>query len=177
MDDDPGVYWHGSPSGDLRGSDYGLHLGTKQAASEALHSRIGVPAKGEWNGEREYGKTKLAGKKTLRQIDPRGYNLTGHNVNAPDEDYFPHQHPSKPKYANGEEIPRNAHPSIKQYRLIGPMSNTRHNPHPDFKANGYMKAALKKGTARSGYFYKNQGEHAGSISAVVPNGKHIRAVE
>jgi hypothetical protein len=36
-----------------------------------------------------------------------------------------------------------------------------------------MRAQLKKGTAKCGYFYKNVSEDAGSISAVVPNQKHI----
>jgi len=59
---DPKVFWHGSPSGDLRGSAYGLHVGSFAAAEQALNARIGVPAEGSWDGTREYGKTLLAGK-------------------------------------------------------------------------------------------------------------------
>ena len=178
-DDEPGIYWHGSASGDLRGGSAGLHLGTREAATQALNARIGVPASGEWNGMREYGKTKLAGQRTLRKIDPRGYNITGHNVGAPEEDYFPHEHPSgsRHRYANGEEMPHTVKPSIRPYRIVGSMSNTPQNPHEDFRANGYMRAALKKGNARRGYYYRNVGEHAGSISAVVPNGSHVREIK
>ena len=48
------IFWHGSPSGDLRGGKTGLHVGTKLAATEALEARIGIPAKGSWNGKKEY---------------------------------------------------------------------------------------------------------------------------
>lgn len=61
-------------------------------------------------------------------------------------------------------------PNITAYDIVGPMSNTPHSPHEDFKANGYMSAQIKKGTARRGYYYKNEGEDVGSISAVVPPG-------
>jgi hypothetical protein len=50
-----GVFWHGSPSGDLRGGKSGLHVGTKEAAKQALEARIGIPADGKgWSGDREY---------------------------------------------------------------------------------------------------------------------------
>ena len=59
IDLSPKVWYHGSVSGDLRGGRTGLHLGTYEAATQALEARIGVPAEGEWDGKREYGKTKL----------------------------------------------------------------------------------------------------------------------
>lgn len=37
------TFWHGSPSGDLRGSKNGLHIGTYEAAKQALEARIGIP--------------------------------------------------------------------------------------------------------------------------------------
>jgi len=51
---DTNVYFHSSPNGDLRGSFYGLHIGSYEAAKEAIEARIGVPARGEWDGSREY---------------------------------------------------------------------------------------------------------------------------
>jgi hypothetical protein len=64
-------------------------------------------------------------------------------------------------------------PSIKPYQVVGCMTNSPWSPHDDWKANGYMKAQLKKGTAKCGYFYKNISEDAGSISVVVPRASHI----
>jgi hypothetical protein len=169
-------WWHGSASGDLRGGTSGLHLGTHEAAKVALNARIGIPAEGTWDGTREYGKTKLAGNRTLEKIGP--YTKSGHNCHKMDNDYFPHEHPDHPiKYDNGEEMPMNVRPSIKPYAITGPMTNTKYSPHSDSKANGLMKGSLKKGNAKKGYFYKNDGEDVGSISAVVPNGSHVKELK
>lgn len=169
------VYWHGSPSGDLRGGTSGLHLGTKQAATEALTARIGHPAKGEWDGTREYGKTKLAGKNTMKA---KGIFPTGHNCRAPDHDYLPHEHPEGfPKMGASVSVKPEHKPEIHPYHLVGKMTNSPRNPHDDFKANGYMKASLKKGNAKNGYFYKNDGEDEGSLSIVVPGPGHVKRVE
>jgi len=170
------VWWHGTVSGDLRGGQSGLHLGTKAAAEDALHARIGFPAEGEWDGTREYGKTLLAGKKTIRARNP--YGLSGRNVDAPEEDYYAHEHPDGPlKHWNGDEVDPASKPWIKPFKITGPMTNSVDRPHGDWKANGYMKAALKRGNAKSGYYYTNEGEDSGSISAVVPNGSHIDPLE
>jgi len=170
------IWWHGSASGDYRGGTSGLHLGTKAAAEDALHATIGFPAEGEWDGTRRYGDTLLAGKKSILAREENG--ITGHNVDAPEHDYYPHEHPSGgPVYSNREKIPFDVMPSIKPFKIVGGMTNRPSSPHDDWKANGYMKAALKKGNARNGYFYKNQGEDGGSISAVVPNGNHIEPID
>ena len=168
------VWWHGSASGDLRGGSSGLHLGTRFAAEEALHARIGTPVEGSWDGTREYGKTLLAGKKTIKE---RGLNNCGFNCSAPEHDYLPHENKWKHTYPNGDAMPDTVKPSIKPYRLKGPMSNTPNNPHEDFKANGYMQANLKKGTAKKGFYYKNDGEDSGSTSIVVPNGNHVEEIK
>ena len=170
------VWWHGSVNGDMRGGKTGLHLGTKAAAEDALHARIGFPAEGNWDGTREYGQTLLAGKKTI--LERNKYGLSGRNVNVPEEDYYAHEHPDGPlKYWNGDAIDPSVKPSIKPFTITGKMTNTVANPHGDWKENGYMQAALKKGSAKSGYFYKNEGEDYGSISAVVPNGGHVEPID
>ena len=169
------VWWHGSVSGDMRGGKTGLHLGTRAAAEDALHSRIGFPAEGAWDGSREYGKTLLAGKKRI--LEQNKYGITGRNMRAPEEDYYAHQHPEGPlKYSNGDAVPIDSKPSIRPFRIVGGMTNSPSTPHGDWKANGYMQAALKRGNAKNGYFYKNEGEDSGSISAVVPNGSHLSPV-
>lgn len=161
------VWWHGTPSGDLRGSGYGLHVGSKLAATQALEARIGRPAHGEWDGTREYGKTLLAGRQKT--------DMTGYNADAPDEDHYPT--PGKAKYSDGTPVAMDAKPAVFPVRITGKMSNTPTSPHADFAANGRMSGQLKRGTARSGYYYTNVGEDAGSISAVLPNGAWVERLD
>ncbi|VVB55131.1 Uncharacterised protein [uncultured archaeon] len=169
------VYWHGSASGNLRGGATGLHLGTKEAATIALEARIGIPADGKgWTGNREYGKTLLAGKKTLHKLDPKGFNVTGYNVEAPKEDYYPDK---TLFYPDGTPMPMTVKPEVAPYIILGEMTNTPSNAYNDWKANGYMKASLKKGNAKRGFFYINEGEDTGSVSVVVPNGSHVMRIE
>ena len=170
---DKSVFWHGTPSGDLRGGSLGLHVGTYTAAKQALEARIGVPATGEWDGTREYGKTLIAGKKTLLRKDPRGSLLTGENSHPPENDYYP---TGKALYGNSERIPLTVKPAIIPLKIIGSMSNWPSRPHTDAQANALMKRQLGMGNARNGYYYINEGEDSGSISAVVPNEKHLEVV-
>jgi ribosomal protein S18 acetylase RimI-like enzyme len=186
---DWGIFWHGTPSGDLRGGASGLHVGTQEAARQALHARIGFRADGkDWDGTQEYGTTLLAGKQNLLGR-PRGrYLLTGHNaddyhagserVPLPDEDHYPEEHHLVATFGEGREPVQPHHkPDLFPVRITGPMSNTPQTAHPDSKANGYMKAQITRGTARRGYFYRNEGEDSGSISAVVPHGGHLQRVD
>ena len=168
----PGVFWHGSPSGSLQGAKNGLHVGTFEAARQALNARIGIPAEGYWDGTREYGKTLIAGRKRIEQTER--YGMSGYNASPPDEDYYPTQVKHRAAYGSDwnsrTEVPFDVWPSILPYRIVGKMTNRPHSPHDDFKANGYMRAAQTKGVAKSGYYYQNKAEDSGSISAVVPNG-------
>lgn len=162
------VFWHGSPSGDMRGGHYGLHLGTHESARQALNARIGHPVEGHWDGTREYGKTLLAGKRTLHE---RGIDVTGYSVDAPEEDHYPTG--SAGYMTGGGKVSMDAKPHIFPVRIKGEMSNTEDSPHEDFKANGYMKGQIKRGNARRGYFYTNDSEDEGSVSAVVPGPDHV----
>jgi len=158
------VWWHGSPSGELVGGKVGLHIGTRKAAEQALHARIGVPAEGSWDGTREYGKTLLAGHKTLQA---RGVQRTGYNSGPMAEDHYA---TAMPTFGDGTSISPNHKPDIFPVRIVGPMSNTPMSAHDDFRANGYMAGAIKRGAAKRGYYYRNVAEDEGSVSAVVPNG-------
>jgi hypothetical protein len=179
--DERGRWWHGSPSGELVGGSTGLHLGTKEAATQALEARIGTPADGHgWTGDKHYGDTLLAGADTLARLDPRGYNRTGFRAGSdyPKQDFYPKDYlktnPKEwPKYSNGEKVPLTATPSVRPFHIVGHINNTVTTPYDDFKANGYMAGALKRGKAKSGYYYRNVGEDAGSISVVVPSAAHV----
>jgi hypothetical protein len=166
-------FYHGSTDKNLAGKN-GIHVGSKLAATQALQARIGVPAEGEWDGTREYGKTKMAGKKTLdRREKELGYFLkTGYNTGSdiPEEDYYPEDRGKLPSYSDGTHISLDSRPIVFPVKIIGPMNNTpKWNVKTDMAANSLMMRSLRKGNAKNGYYYINDGEDEGSISAVVPN--------
>ncbi|MGN6635999.1 MAG: GNAT family N-acetyltransferase, partial [Oryzihumus sp.] len=159
----PWVFYHGTPDERTwQNSTKGIHVGTEEAARQALNARIGKPHEGEWDGPREYGKTLLS---------PYQHSGTERDLGEP-------KYPSgRASYADGTKIPMDARPSIFPVRIVGPMTNHPATPHQDWHANGYMSGQLKRGRAKSGYFYRNEGEDAGSISAVVPSAAHLERIE
>jgi hypothetical protein len=171
------VFYHGSTDKNLAGKN-GIHVGTKLAATQALQARIGVPAEGEWDGTREYGKTLLAGKNTLKnKYKELGYFCeTGFNCgrDVPEEDYYPTQRKERAKYSDGASISFNSKPIVFPVKIVGRMTNSPYKPHSDSMANGLIKRQLNKGVAVSGYYYENIGEDSGSISAVVPNATFLK---
>jgi hypothetical protein len=167
---DNSVWFHGSASGDLRGGKTGLHLGTALAAKEALEATIGIPVDGEWDGTREYGKTLLCGKNTLKQ---RGIFATGFNCDVPNDDFYPTLSMIR-RWSSF--ITLTMKPAIKKYKIICPMTNTNTSFYNDGPANGYMRASLKRGNAKRGFYYRNVSEDPGSISAVVPNGDCVKEI-
>ena len=165
------IFYHGSTDKNLEGKK-GIHVGTYKAAKQALEARIGVPANGEWDGRKEYGKTLLAGKNGLKSREKSGeFCETGFNCgnNVPEQDYYPTQRKERAEYSDKTKIPFNSRPIIFPVKIIGRMTNTPNNPHNDITANSLMLRNLKSGNAKSGYYYINDGEDYGSISAVVPD--------
>jgi hypothetical protein len=179
LKNDPKVMWHGSTTGELKGGTSGVHVGTHKAAKEALEARIGIKADGtDWSGATKYGDTLLAGQDTLRKLDPRGYNKTGFNVDVPKNDFYIRDYPQlKAKYSGGAVVSLDTKPTMTPVRIKGQMSNVPDRPMGDFQAGGRMKGLLERGKAKSGYYYKNVGEDAGSISAVVPSRKHLEVIK
>lgn len=165
-------FYHGSTDKNLAGKN-GIHVGSKLAATQALQARIGVPAEGEWDGTREYGKTKMAGRKTLdRREKELGYYITtGYNTgpDLPEEDYYPEERDTKARYSDGTVLDMSSKPIVFPVKIIGPMNNTVRTPKTDMMANSLMMRGLRKGNAKNGFYYINDAEDAGSISAVVPN--------
>lgn len=173
------TFWHGSPSGDMRGGAGGLHVGTQEAARQALHARIGFRADGrDWDGSSEYGSTLLAGKKNLLARERGHYLLTGHNSrDLPEEDHYAKDRSRRPVFGDGDTEVSDSHkPDLFPVKIVGPMSNRISSPHEDFHANGMMRGQIKRGTAKSGYYYTNAGEDSGSISAVLPGPSHVERV-
>ena len=166
-----GAYWHGTPSGDLRGGTSGLHVGTRQAAMEALEARIGIPADGSgWDGTKEYGKTLLAGRDRVASGQFGKYRDTGYNSDSPRNDFFAKDH-KFPTVGNGVSVNPKWKPWIRPVLIVGNMAK-RHKT--DSAANSSMMKLIKRGEAREGFYYKNDGEDVGSVSAVLPNGDYVR---
>lgn len=186
------VYWHGSPNGQLgtKIAAYGLHVGTYQAAKEALEARIGRRADGkDWDGTTEYGKTLIQGSGTgYISMEPGGmeghypspatYREAHRDSDGPAVSYE-ERDPDKNYNARGaiysdySPVPMDAKPDLFPVKIVGRMTNTPHDPHEDFKANGLMHGQIKRGRAKSGYYYAEVGEDAGSIAAVVPSAAHL----
>jgi hypothetical protein len=164
------IFYHGSTDKNMSGKN-GIHVGTKLAATQALEARIGVPAEGEWNGTREYGKTLLAGKNSLNNKPENKWKATGFNCgrDIPEDDYYPSERKERADYSDRTYIPFDCKPIVFPVKIIGNMTNTPNNPHSDEKANSLMLRNLKMGNAKSGYYYINIGEDDGSLSAVVPD--------
>lgn len=173
------ILYHGTPDLKLEWKK-GIHVGTYKAARQALEARIGVPAEGEWDGTREYGRTLVAGKNKLKERRQEyGYFCdTGYNCgrDVPEEDYYPVEREYRAAYSDGTKIPFNVHPTIVKVKIVGQMTNTPATPISDTRANSSMNSLLKRGKAKKGYFYRNIGEDSGSISAVVPDNSFIKII-
>jgi len=177
------VWYHGSPTGEP-GPTGAVHVGTAAAAKIALEARIGIPADGKgWNGDREYGKTLIAGRDTLDKMNKTGYsqapyNATGYNAGeqrVPKNDYYPTERPTeRPTMGHDKTlVPLDAKPSVAQYNITGHMNNTANRPATDDGAN---RRARSKAAMTGGLYYKNTGEDSGKVSAVVPDRTYLRKV-
>jgi GNAT superfamily N-acetyltransferase len=159
-----GVWYHGTPDDRNweHGAANGLHIGTEEAARQALNARIGKPHEGEWDGTRPYGRTLLS---------PAQTTGVERNLTMP-------RYPSgRATYSDGKQVPADARPNIFPVRVKGEMANTPHDPVHDDYANSRMRGQITRGQARRGYYYTNIGEDAGSLSAVVPSAEHLERIE
>ena len=173
------VYYHGSTDKNMSGK-LGIHIGSKIAATQALCARIGIPSEGMWDGTRKYGETLMAGKNRLKEREKEfGYYVeTGYNVgrDIPEEDYYPKDRKYRATYSDNSPISFSSKPIIFPVKIIGRMTNLPQSAHSDTTANSLILRSIRKGNAKSGYFYKNDGEDAGSISAVVPDKSFLQIV-
>ena len=159
-------FFHGTPNGEVGSTvaAYGVHVGTHEAAKQALEAKIGRPATGSWDGTRTYGQT-------LVRSTGAGYGIMNPQGSEP------HLPTGEATYPGGSPVPMDVKPNIVPVSITGRMTNTPQTPHDDFRANGMMAGQLKRGRARSGYFYSNVGEDAGSVSAVVPSAAHLKRLD
>ena len=174
------LFYHGTTDSDMKGKT-GIHVGTKMAATLALQAKIGVPADGVWDGTREYGKTLLAGKKTLEKMNyVIGYDpIINFNAteDVPEDDYYPIQRKKRAVYfSTNELIPLDSKPIVFKVLIIGKMANSYDEPISDEKANQLMYNNLKHGNSKHGYYYINEWEDEKSISAVVPNSSFLKRI-
>jgi len=97
---------------------------------------------------------------------------TGFNADAPDKNYYPE--PGAAHFSDGSPVPMNAKPDVRMYEITGAMGNSPSTAYSDTKANALAKAQVTRGRGVHGFYYENDGEDAGSISAVVPSAKHLK---
>jgi hypothetical protein len=172
------VWYHGSPIGEP-GPTGPVHVGTAEAARQALEARIGIPADGKgWNGDREYGKTLIAGTDTLKALAKQGYHSgypeTGYNAfGVPKKGYYPTERTNERAGMGKADtpVPFNAKPSVAPYNIIGRMNNTATRPGTDDGAN---RRARSRAAMTGGLYYKNTGEAHDTVSAVVPDRTFLR---
>jgi hypothetical protein len=159
----PGQDWyHGNPLGKIIIGKNGIHIGTYLACEQAMCARIGYRADGKkWDGKDLYWNTLIAGKNTLKKI---GLDETGYNFNLPIEDFYAKDREEKARFSDGSPIPKDAKPDIFRVQIIGKMYNSIIS---DESANRLIKKQLIDN--KYGYYYINEGEDPGSLSAVVPN--------
>jgi len=175
-------FWHGSPSGEFKHQHFGIHVGSKEAARQALCARIGTKADGtDWDGTQEYGQTLLAGKRTLMVMDPRGHLCTGYGAGSrgaplPDEDFLPADWSLKASYSDGSRVPLTVKPNLFRVQIVGPMFGTPQRPLDDVANTRMRKAMLKGSPPPHGFYYTNRGEDEGSLAAVVPSGEFLRVL-
>lgn len=162
-EDGENAWYHGTPDERTwqHGGQRGLHVGTYEAARQALEATIGSPAEGEWDGTREYGKTPIVSNEKRM-----GY-ATG--LSCRDQGSPRHENA---RYMNGLAVPLDARPSIIPVRISGAMHNSPEHPMDDEEAN--ERILHRPG---HGFYYRNVGEDSGSVSAVVPSAKHLERVE
>ncbi len=170
----PIEFYHGSPSGRMVPDHYGVHVGSLEAARQALNARIGIKADGtDWDGSSRYGETLLMGTKRMKDagIWATGFNAGDPIRKTPEDDYYPGDRPMKAKYSDGTTVSEDERPIIFKVRIIGPMDQRMRG---DNAANTAMrKAMLTKTPPDQGYYYKNRGEDDGSLAAVVPNANFL----
>lgn len=163
-DEDDGETWyHGTPDERHwdKGGPYGFHVGSYEAARQALEATIGAPAEGDWDGTREYGKTPIVSNKK---------NM-GYHTGLSYRDKGQPRHENA-RYGDGTPIPPDARPSIFPVRITGRMANSPEQPADDEYANNQVR----RRSAPYGYYYSNVGEDSGSVSAALPSAKHVERI-
>ena len=110
------IFYHGAVCNVLNNKH--IHLGTYEAAKQALEARIGVPAFGIWDGTRVYKNTLLKGKNNIDDLCYTGYNC---GPDVPEENYLPTDRKELPKYADGSFINPDCKPIIIKVKIIGKM--------------------------------------------------------
>lgn len=166
----PGTFFHGHPTGNFNWDPdgrQGFHVGSKQAATDAVVARVGTSGKATiYAGGQRSGPT-FPGK------------------------YVPVNDPERP-YHKSEAV---AHPEhLRGGRIVSPMVNGRNwlgrygghgngyvgdmHDSGDVRANAKASEIITKGQKmRQGIFYENQAEDAGSISAVLPSRQSFKTHE
>lgn len=150
----PGMMFHGNPTGNFnvehRQAPYGFHVGSRQAAEEAVNARAGY---GRYSDASPIPAPLRAQKKETKGVD--GFTTVSHKTHS--------------EAVRGGRVVSpmvNAPTALGTYGrgALGDMDNSG-----DVAANAKAREIHTKGQKmRRGIFYKNASEDAGSVSAVIP---------
>ena len=144
----PGTMFHGNPTGNFNqeGGPQGFHVGSKQAATDAVVARAGFG--GYSDGSRI----------------PAPFRGSRRPVDDPERPYTKSEAVAHPEHLRGGRI------DSPMVNAPGNMGSYGKGTHGDVMANVLVAAINKRGeTMRQGIYYKNASEDAGSTSAVVPS--------
>jgi len=168
FEEQPGTYFHGHPTGNFNWEQppghSGFHVGSKQAATDAVVARAGFSGRSTtYSNGMETGPT---------------YPGRWEPVNDPDRPYVKSRKIAHPEHLRGGRIvsPMVNSPSTLGSYGKGTPGDMSHSG--DVMANARATAIRTRGqTMRQGIYYMNVSEDAGSVSAVLPSRQSFKTHE
>jgi hypothetical protein len=164
----PGTFFHGHPTGNFNWEHpqghSGFHVGTKQAATDAVVSRAGFSGKPvTYSNGMESGPT---------------FPGSWEPVNDPERPYVKSRKIAHPEHVRAGRI---ASPMVNHPGYLGSYGKgTPGDMHDsgDVLANARATAIRSRGQQmRQGIYYMNASEDAGSVSAVLPSRQQFKTHE
>lgn len=156
----PGTYFHGNPTGNFNWEQprahYGFHVGTKQAATDAVVARAGTEGSLVTYSGGQKGGPAFPGR-----YDP---------VDDPERPYVRRQAVAHPEHLRGGRIVSDMVNSPGYMGSYGRDTGGDMVGSGDVLANARAASIHGRGqTMRRGIYYRNVAEDTGSISAVLPS--------
>jgi hypothetical protein len=165
----PGIWYHGTVNGMIDPADTGFHVGTKFAAKLALgghlQRRVDEEGRSVATGSPDLSATQ--GYRTAARRSPGFIAPIGH--------VDPHE-PETGDWDNPEPYVYTSDPQVIPGRIVGPMANNTKTAKGDAEVNERAQEGWQQQTGM-GEFYRNDAEHAGSVSAMLPFRSHFKTHE
>ena len=169
----PGTWHHGTVNGMIDPGNTGFHVGSLYAAKMALgsHLRRRVDDMGQYVDRKRW------------DMDPHLPSTLGYRTEARKSPGFiaptGHVDPDSPDtgdWDNPEPYVYTSDPKVIPGRIVRPMANNTQTPRGDAEVNERAQEGEQQETG-IGEFYKNDAEHVGSVSAMLPSRQHFKTHE